>query len=163
MNEPLTFTIKLVSWSAGERLLKAIRTAVFVEEQGVPGELEWDGLDERAQHVVAVASDETPIGTGRLLPDAHIGRMAVLKEWRGKGVGGALLDTLLVLANQSGFKAVQLHAQTHALGFYRKRGFTAEGAEFMEAGIPHFLMTRATGDQTSWPAAFVTRPLARMS
>ena len=163
MSEPLSFTVQLVNWSAGSKPLKAIRIAVFVEEQGVPEDLEWDGLDGSSQHVLAVASGGTPIGTGRLLPDAHIGRMAVLKEWRGKGVGRALLDTLLVLANKSGYKEVRLHAQTHALDFYRKRGFTAQGEEFMEAGIPHFLMTRATADQMSWPATFEARPLARMS
>lgn len=163
MSELLPFSIKLIDWNAGSNPLKAIRIAVFVEEQGVPEDLEWDGQDERSRHVVAVASSGTPIGTGRLLPDAHIGRLAVLKEWRGQGVGGALLDTLLVLANRTGFGAVQLHAQTHALDFYRKRGFIAQGEEFMEAGIPHFLMTRSTADQTSWPAAFAARSPARMS
>ncbi len=163
MIEPIPFTVQLVNWNTDSKPLKAVRIAVFVEEQGVPEDLEWDGLDERSQHVMAIASSGKPVGTGRLLPDAHIGRMAVLKEWRGKGVGGALLDTLLVLANRTGFGVVQLHAQTHALDFYRKRGFMAQGKEFMEAGIPHFLMTRATADQTSWPAAFVARPLGRMS
>jgi predicted GNAT family N-acyltransferase len=161
VREPLPFTVGPIDWSTGEGLLKAIRMTVFVEEQGVPEALEWDGLDAGARHVVAVASGGKPIGTGRLLPDAHIGRMAVLKEWRGRGVGGALLDTLLVLANRAGYGTVQLHAQTHALEFYRKRGFIAQGGEFMEAGIPHFLMTRATVDQTSWPAAFIERPPAR--
>lgn len=156
------FTVKPVYWNASEKALKAIRKTVFVEEQGVPEDLEWDGLDEHAYHVMAFAADGTPIGTGRLLQDGHIGRIAVLKEWRGKGVGGALLDILLVIANKMGYEEARLHAQTRVLDFYLGRGFQPQGEQFMEAGIPHVLMTRSTADQTSWPAAFVTRPLARM-
>lgn len=163
MSEPLSFTVKPVYWQASQGVLKAIRTTVFVEEQGVPEDLEWDGLDEHAYHVMAFAPDGTPIGTGRLLQDGHIGRVAVLREWRGKGVGRALLDMLLVIANKMGYDEVRLHAQIRVLDFYMRRGFVVEGEEFMEAGIPHIAMTRATADQTSWPAAFVTRPLARMS
>jgi predicted GNAT family N-acyltransferase len=161
VSEARLFTVKPVYWNASEKVLRAIRTRVFVEEQGVSEDLEWDGLDEHAYHVMAVA-DGTPIGTGRLLQDAHIGRLAVLKEWRGKGVGGALLDLLLVIANKMGYEEVRLHAQTRVLDFYVGRGFEAQGEEFMEAGIPHIVMVRGTADQTSWPEAFVTRPLARM-
>jgi predicted GNAT family N-acyltransferase len=157
------FTVKPIYWNANEKALRTIRTRVFVEEQGVTPELEWDGLDEHAYHVMAIAADGMPIGTGRLLQDAHIGRLAVLKEWRGKGVGGALLDILLVIANKMGYEEVRLHAQTRVLEFYQRRGFEVQGEEFMEAGIPHILMVRGTADQTSWPAAFVTRPLARMT
>ena len=163
MGEPLPFTVKPVYWIASEKMLRAIRNTVFVEEQGVPVDLEWDGLDEHAYHVMAFAADGTPIGTGRLLQDGHIGRVAVLKEWRGKGVGSALLDLLLVIANKMGYDEVRLHAQTRVLDFYVRRGFAPQGESFMEAGIPHVLMTRTTTDQTSWPAAFVTRPLAPMS
>lgn len=160
--EKLPFTVKPVYWNATEKTLKAIRKTVFVDEQGVPEDLEWDGLDEQAYHVMAFAPDGQPIGTGRLLQDGHIGRVAVLKEWRGKGVGRALLDMLLVISNKMGYEEVKLHAQTRVLDFYLRKGFVAQGQEFMEAGIPHVLMTRGTADQTSWPAAFVTRPLARM-
>ena len=163
VSERPPFTVKPVYWNASEKALKAIRTKVFVEEQGVPVELEWDGLDEHAYHVMALAADGTPIGTGRLLQDAHIGRLAVVKEWRGQGVGGALLDILLVIANKMGYEEVRLHAQTRVLEFYLKRGFEPQGEEFMEAGIPHLLMVRGTADQTAWPPAFVTRPLARMT
>ena len=163
MSEPLPFTIRPINWSTSEKLLGAIRTKVFVEEQGVPVELEWDGLDEHAYHVLAFAADGTPIGTGRLLRDAHIGRMAVLKEWRRKGVGSAMLDVLLVVANKKGYGEVKLNAQTRVLNFYLRKGFAPHGEEFMDAGIPHIAMTRTTADQTSWPAAFVTRPLAPMS
>jgi len=161
MSEALPFTIKPVYWHASQAILRAIRTAVFIEEQGVPQDLEWDGLDEHAYHVIAFAADGTPIGTGRLLQDGHIGRLAVLKEWRGKGVGTSLLKMLLVVANKMGNEEVKLHAQTRVLDFYVRSGFVPQGKEFMEAGIPHTAMTRTTDDQTSWPAAFVFRPLAR--
>jgi predicted GNAT family N-acyltransferase len=161
--EKPAFTVKPVYWNASEKILRAIRTRVFVQEQGVPVDLEWDGLDEHAYHVIAFAADGTPIGTGRLLQDAHIGRMAVVKEWRGRGVGSALLDMLLVVANKMGYDEVRLHAQTRVRNFYLQKGFAAHGEEFIEAGIPHVAMARTTTDQTSWPAAFVTRPLARMS
>jgi len=163
MSEPLPFTVKPVYWNTSEKLLGAIRTKVFVEEQGVPVNLEWDGLDEHAYHVLAFAADGTPIGTGRLLQDAHIGRMAVLKEWRRRGVGSAMLDLLLVAANKMGYGEVKLNAQTRVLNFYVRKGFVPQGEEFMDAGIPHIAMTRTTADQTSWPAAFVTRSPAPMS
>ena len=157
------FTVKPVYWQADQPMLREIRSAVFIMEQGVPQELEWDGLDEHAYHVVALAADGTPIGTGRLLQDGQIGRLAVLKAWRGRGVGKALLDMLLVIANKMGNEEVKLHAQVRVLDFYLKRGFVAQGREFMEAGIPHVTMTRTTTDQTSWPAAFVFRPVARLT
>jgi predicted GNAT family N-acyltransferase len=137
------FSVEQVDWFAGRESLRAVRWKVFVEEQHVPEELEWDDEDERSHHVIAVAADGMPIGTGRLLRDGHIGRMAVLKEWRGKGVGSALLQCLLSLARAKGNGVVKLHAQTHAAGFYAKHGFVPEGGEFMEAGIPHVVMTRA--------------------
>lgn len=161
MAESRAFTVKPVYWHASQAQLRAIRATVFIEEQGVPAELEWDGLDELAYHVMAFAADGTPIGTGRLLQDGHIGRVAVLREWRGKGVGKALLDMLLVVANKMGYEEVKLNAQTRVLEFYLQRGFVPHGREFMDAGIPHVAMTRTTADQTSWPAAFVFRPLVR--
>ena|SRR5882672_4882106 len=163
MSDKPAFTVKPVYWTATQKMLRAIRTKVFVEEQGVPPDLEWDGLDEHAYHVVAFAPDGTPIGTGRLLQDAQIGRMAVFKEWRRQGVGTALLDMLLVIANKMGYDDVKLHAQTRVLDFYARKGFAAQGEEFMEAGIPHIAMTRTTVDQTTWPAAFVTRPVPKMT
>lgn len=162
VSEPLAFTVQPVYWNATEKALRALRTKVFVEEQGVPPELEWDGLDEHAYHVMAYSPAREPIGTGRLLQTGQIGRIAVLKEWRGKGVGKALLAMLLVIANKMGYDEVKLHAQTRVLDFYLRWGFVPQGEQFMEAGIPHILMTRDTSDQTSWPAAFVTRPLARL-
>ena len=121
-------------------MLQAIRREVFVIEQQVPEDEEWDEMDAGCLHLLASAGDGTPIGTGRILPDGRIGRMAVLNLWRGCGVGGALLRELLVLAREYGHAEARLHAQTHALGFYRKHGFTPRGEEFMEAGIPHYEM-----------------------
>ena len=134
------FTVQPVAWHTHRDQLRAIRRTVFVEEQNVPEELEWDDIDPRCYHVLALAGDGTPVGTGRLLPDGHIGRMAVLKEWRGRGVGSAILKMLLDLAHKEGFETVRLHAQTHAVGFYARHGFAVIGEEFMEAGIPHRAM-----------------------
>ena len=139
MNDALAFSVDTVQWPARAVELRAIRRAVFVVEQQVPEEEEWDDFDAVSRHVLAVAGD-APVGTGRLLPDGHIGRMAVLKSWRGRGVGRALLAALLALARQLQFEEVVLHAQTHAIPFYEKQGFTAHGPEFMEAGIAHRVM-----------------------
>jgi len=137
------FTIKPASWSTEAAALCAIRLRVFVEEQSVPLELEWDGEDERCEHALAYAPDDTPIGTGRLLPEGRIGRLAVLPEWRRQGVGSALLEYFLELARQRGFKEVRLSAQTRAMTFYARHGFEAHGGEFMDAGIPHVEMSLA--------------------
>lgn len=134
------FVVRPVNWLASRDKLNAVRRAVFIEEQKVPEELEWDDADERAYHVLATADDGTPIGTGRLKLDCQIGRMAVIREWRGRGVGSAILHALLALAGKEGCTAVRLHAQTQALEFYARYGFTASGAEFEEAGIPHRVM-----------------------
>ena len=136
-----SFIIRPVNFDASRAALHAIRRTVFIEEQHVPEELEWDDVDQGCYHVLALSSDGSPIGTGRLVPDGHIGRMAVLKSWRGKGVGRAILETLLLYARKEGLDTVKLHAQTQAVGFYEKRGFNVIGEEFMEAGIPHRMMT----------------------
>ena len=132
-----SFVVRPVNWNTSREHLQAIRRAVFIEEQHVPEELEWDAVDPSCYHVLALSADGTPIGTGRLVPDGHIGRMAVLKEWRGKGVGSVILETLLSYARMEKFDTVKLHAQTHAVDFYRKHGFTASGKKFLEAGILH--------------------------
>lgn len=154
MSEPLQYTVKPVYWTATQKILRAIRARVFVEEQGVPPELEWDGLDEHAYHVIAYAADGTPIGTGRLLQDCQIGRICVLKEWRGKGIGKSILEMLLVTAHKMGYDKVTLHAQTRVKEFYTRSGFRSRGKEFMEAGIPHIEMSRTTTDQKAWPPVF---------
>jgi len=139
------FLVDEVIWADAAERLGAVRRDVFVREQAVPEELEWDGLDGDCRHVMATDVCGIPIGTGRLLPDGHIGRMAVVKAWRGKGVGRALLAKLVDLARQRGDRAVALHAQTHAIGFYRRAGFEVSSDEFTEAGIPHVEMRLRLG------------------
>ena len=135
------FIVRPVNWKAQSEQLHAIRRVVFIEEQSVPEDLEWDDSDASCYHVLAIAADGSAIGTGRLALDGRIGRMAVLKEWRGRGVGSAILKYLLVLAQKEGHLTVRLHAQTHAVPFYAKHGFAASGPEFVEAGIPHHAMS----------------------
>ena len=142
VNEKFPFTVALTEWESARDSLRAVRHAVFVQEQRVPEELEWDGEDGRCHHVIARAADGSPVGTGRLLPDGHIGRMAVLRAWRGRGVGSALMQSLLNLAAGAGHSRVVLNAQTHAVGFYARHGFAVSGEEFMDAGIPHVAMQR---------------------
>jgi predicted GNAT family N-acyltransferase len=137
-----TFSICLCNWDEARAEARRIRALVFVREQGVPLELEWDGQDPDCEHALAYAADGAAVGTGRLLPNGHIGRMAVLKEWRGKGVGALLLQALIEHARQRRHASVRLNAQTYAAGFYRHYGFEVSGPEFMEAGIPHVPMQR---------------------
>ena len=132
--------IRCGDWSALDKDAKTIRFEVFVDEQKVPAELEMDDMDALCLHAVAYDAAGTPIGTGRLLPDGHIGRMAVRKGERGTGVGGALLQTLMAQAKARGDRQVALSSQTHAAPFYQRHGFIVEGDEFVEAGIPHINM-----------------------
>ena len=133
----MQFTIHPVTWHDGEPLLREVREAVFIREQAVTAELEWDGLDECSHHVLALSNAGQAIGCGRILPNAHIGRIAVIPEWRGKKVGTAILEGLLAYASSKGFTEVDLDAQVHALPFYLNFGFVAEGEVFMDADIPH--------------------------
>ena len=119
---------------------------MFVAEQDVPVELEWDGLDPGCRHLLAEDAHGRPIGCARLLPDGHIGRMAVLAPWRGRGVGRALLRAMLAQAAASGFAMVRLNAQVQALGFYAREGFQACGDVFDDAGIAHRAMQLALQD-----------------
>ena len=135
-----SFTINFVSWQNETDNLRSIREIVFINEQNVPEEMEWDEFDAISKHVLALDNDRKPIGTARLLPDGRIGRMAVLKEWRGKGVGSAMLKKLLQeLMHQNVTRAI-LNAQTSVIQFYQKFGFQTEGEEFIEAGISHIKM-----------------------
>lgn len=138
------FHIREVDFDEAREALRRVREAVFVGEQQVPPELEWDGLDAQAVHVLAEAADGTPIGTARLLADGHIGRMAVLRAWRGRGVGSALLRRLLAIAHGRGLTEVHLSAQVHAIPFYERLGLRAQGPQFLDAGIPHRRMTGPT-------------------
>ena len=136
-----TFTISILAWDKALPLARPVREQVFVAEQKVPLELELDEWDELSDHAVARDIDGQAIGTARLLPDGRIGRMAVLGEWRRRGVGTALLEALLERARKRSMRQVTLHAQTHAAGFYRRFGFNERGGEFLEAEIPHVEMT----------------------
>ncbi len=146
------YRIEAGDWAALGAPAMAVRERVFIREQGVPASIERDVRDSGYRHVVAFGPQGEPIGTGRLLPGkkdeghndhiGHIGRMAVMPEWRGRGVGAALLARLLEMASAAGMRTVELNAQTHAAGFYARFGFAVAGAEFMEAGIPHVTMVR---------------------
>ena len=141
MHTPRKFTVRAASWRDDLAALQNLRRQVFIVEQQVPEELEWDADDAVSIHALALDAAGQPIGTGRLLPDGHIGRMAVSAAWRRQGVGQAILHWLIDCARTRGDAAVHLHAQTHALGFYARAGFIVHGAVFMEAGIPHRAMT----------------------
>ncbi|MFC4276921.1 GNAT family N-acetyltransferase [Achromobacter aloeverae] len=132
--------IEIGGWAELARDAASVRQTVFVEEQGVPPELEMDDEDARCVHVVAYGPDNAPLGTGRLLPDGHIGRMAVHKVARGAGVGGAILGALIEVGRDAGHEELLLNAQTHATGFYEAQGFVAFGEPFEEAGIAHVAM-----------------------
>jgi predicted GNAT family N-acyltransferase len=133
--------IELVDWPAAQAEAQRIRFTVFVEEQSVPAELEMDDNDALAVHALARAEGRA-VGTGRLLPDGHIGRMAVLKEWRGRGIGRGILRALVERARSRGEREVILAAQVQALGFYAAEGFEPEGPVYEEAGIDHQSMRR---------------------
>lgn len=146
MTTGIEFEVREVPWQAAAETLRAIRRQVFVEEQGVPEELEWDGLDPDCRHVLAVDANGEALGTGRLLPDGHIGRMAVLQPWRRAGVGTALLDRLVRMADARGDRVLELSAQCYVIGFYRRGGFETLGSRYLEAGIPHVRMRRRLRD-----------------
>ena len=133
--------IELLPWEKARAHASPIRFAVFVEEQGVPREIELDAKDGQCLHAIAFAGNDA-VGTGRLLPDGHLGRMAVLEAWRGRGVGSRILSALVESARRRGDQEVLLSAQVHATAFYRAHGFVEEGPEYMEAGIPHREMRR---------------------
>ena len=137
------YTLRRADWPRDGAAISALRTAVFVHEQQVPPEEEYDGRDPQARHVIAERPDGTVIGTGRLMPDGRIGRMAVARAWRGAGVGRGVLDALIACAVEDGFASVTLNAQIAALGFYARSGFAPAGPEFLEAGIRHRRMERA--------------------
>lgn len=131
--------IEVVSWNLNRETLRSIRDKVFIEEQGVPEEIEHDDSDETATHFL-ITDRYIALGCGRLLPDGKIGRMAVLPEHRGKGLGHLLLHYMVDYAKQHGYQRLYLHSQSYANGFYEAAGFAAFGEPFEEAGIPHTAM-----------------------
>ncbi len=131
--------LQVGDWAELAALAGPARPAVFVREQGIAEDLEWDSMDPACVHCVAFAGD-LPVGTGRLLPDAHIGRMAVLADWRRHRVGAMILDRLIDVGRARGDRCFRLNAQQYVTGFYRRRGFVEMGEPFMEAGIAHRAM-----------------------
>ncbi|HLX30479.1 MAG TPA: GNAT family N-acetyltransferase [Casimicrobiaceae bacterium] len=135
-------TVRVYGWSDAEPDLRRIRHEVFVVEMHVPEALEWDDADAVSLHALAIDARGNAIGCARLLPDGHIGRVAVLAPWRGRGVGRALLRALVERARDRGDARVMLNAQVAAIPFYERHGFAAYGDVFDEAGIAHRAMAR---------------------
>lgn len=135
-----SFTVSLVSWHDGGPLLKSVREAVFIKEQGIAPELEWDSLDETCRHALALSHAGDAIGCGRMLADGHIGRIAVLPQWRKLKVGTAIMEAFLNYARAHDYKQVDVDAQTQATQFYRSFDFVEEGKIFIDAGLPHIKM-----------------------
>ena len=135
--------VRIADWQKDNAELRRIREAVFVAEQSVPPELEWDAEDAVAVHFLALDGDYA-IGTARLLPDGQIGRVSVLRDWRGLKVGDALLQAVIANAEQQGLQQQRLSAQVHATAFYERHGFKVVSGEFLDAGIPHVDMLRTT-------------------
>ncbi len=141
------YTIRPARWPEERALLASVREPVFIAEQGVPAELEWDDDDLIAYHLLALDEHQRPIGSARLLGSGQIGRMAVLPQWRNRGIGTALLMALLEEADQRALDRLFLHAQVHAVPFYERLGFVPLGEVYLEAGIPHRSMEfRFTGE-----------------
>lgn len=146
---PLSLVVEPATWAADRAALECVRRAVFIGEQHIPEQEEWDAIDPLAIHVLAwiraAGVKRELVGTGRLEPTGKIGRVAVLPRYRGTGAGVAIMRRLVDLAAERGLDEVTLHAQTYARGFYERLGFRAEGPEFDEVGIPHQRMRRAVG------------------
>ncbi len=134
--------LSITSWAEAQSLVKPLRYQVFVIEQKVPEDMEWDEFDEIAWHAIVTADNQT-IGTGRLIMNdriAKIGRMAVQSSRRNQGIGKSILNALIQTAKEKGAQECILHAQTHAIAFYAKADFEPHGPIFDEAGIPHVEM-----------------------
>ena len=130
------FQIEVVSWQQAEQDLRAIRTPVFIKEQAVAPDFEWDEIDQVAVHLLATQNNE-PIACLRIIDYHKIGRMAVLKEFRGNGLGATLLLEAVKICKAHGSKTVHLSAQTHAIGFYEKCGFKVTSAVYQDVHIAH--------------------------
>lgn len=133
--------IRIADWQKDNADLRRIRETVFVAEQSVPPELEWDADDTAAVHFLALESGY-PVGTARLLSDGHIGRVSVLRDWRGLNVGDALMKAAIEEAERRGLSEQRVTAQVHATAFYERLGFKVISDEFLEAGLPHVEMLR---------------------
>ncbi len=138
---PPALVLRTGDWAALGPAASALRTEVFVREQGIPAALEWDEWDARSVHCVAYQDGE-PVGTGRLLPDGHLGRMAVRADRRGEGIGRRVLGALVAIATARGDARIELSAQRQVEPFYRAQGFEPLGTPYEEVGIPHIKMRR---------------------
>ena len=134
--------IKVIAahWQDDKDMLGDVRRRVFIEEQGVPEDLEWDEFDQDSYHVLALDENHSPVGCGRLKKDGQIGRMAVDKVYRNRGIGTAILENILQHAKATGISRIYLHAQCSAIPFYENNGFEVCSDEFLDAGIPHRTM-----------------------
>jgi len=131
--------IRIMNWEEAKPQAYPIRLAVFVEEQNIPESLELDADDPLAWHAIVFMNGKA-IATGRLIRDGKIGRLAVLKQYRGRGFGSNLLKSLMYHGKHHGIFNFYLHAQTSAIGFYGQLGFKTIDSEFNEAGIRHMKM-----------------------
>ncbi len=136
----MPYHIKLTDWANDAERLSDIRRTVFIEEQKVPENLEWDESDAECTHILATDNDNKPIATARITDKGHIGRMSVLKAHRKHGIGSAMLKQLIDHARELELRRVTLNAQITAMPFYARHGFVAISEEFMDAGIPHKTM-----------------------
>lgn len=136
--------IRKTDWAQDQAPLAAIRRKVFIEEQHVPEDMEWDEHDVASVHFLAEDGGQ-PVGCVRLIPSGQISRLSVLENRRSEGIGVALLQAAIAEARARGLKEVFLHAQTHATSFYEAAGFLVDGGIFVEAGIPHRLMVKTLG------------------
>ncbi|MET0104547.1 MAG: GNAT family N-acetyltransferase [Sedimenticola sp.] len=136
----MSIEIREAHWPEDLPLLREVREEVFVREQHVPADMEWDTSDPVAVHLLAETPDGQPVGTVRLLPGGQIGRMAVLPEWRNQGTGRRLMEQIMSKASELRYPKLFLNTQIRAVPFYRQFGFKTQGEEFMEAGIPHLRM-----------------------
>jgi predicted GNAT family N-acyltransferase len=141
MNDEPDFHIRRAFWQTDKGHLRFIRSEVFIREQNIPEDKEWDDLDEQSYHVLAEDREKKAVGCGRLTAHGHIGRMAVLKAQRGHGIGQTILKILMGVARDRGFGVVALSAQRDAVAFYEAHGFRVEGDAYEEAGISHCWMT----------------------
>jgi predicted GNAT family N-acyltransferase len=129
--------VESASWSAKENSIRQIRTEVFIREQCIPEDEEFDEADLTAVHVLVRNPAGEAVGTARLIENRKIGRVAVLKPWRGRGAGAAMIRHLMQVAREKGATCIELDAQTYAIPFYERLGYLTQGDEFMDAGIPH--------------------------
>lgn len=132
-------TVKIVDFNQHLSEIKEIRTTVFIQEQNVPYELEWDEFDNDSTHILAYY-DNKAVGTARLLSNGHIGRMSVLKSYRNRHIGTKMLKYLLEIALENSNNKIVLSAQEHAVEFYIKQGFIVTSNTYLDAGIPHYDM-----------------------